>query len=76
MTDEYYALVKWIGGPDDRLYSAGVPVAWIKDLNIATFDLENEDPDTSYVVEWRRGRKSSTNEWNHFDAQVIEVSSL
>ncbi|KAH0546662.1 hypothetical protein KQX54_013187 [Cotesia glomerata] len=72
MTDEYYALVKWIGGPDDGLYTAGVPVAWIKDLNIATF--ENEDPDTSYVVEWRRVRKPSTNEWNHFDAQVIEVS--
>ncbi|KAH0561184.1 hypothetical protein KQX54_014174 [Cotesia glomerata] len=71
MSDELLALVKWIGGKDDGQFTVGIPVMWIKDFDLNVFDPESEDSDTSYVVEWRVGKKKP---WLYFDAQVIVIS--
>lgn len=33
MSKKLFALVKWVGGEDDRNYTVGVPIEWIKSFN-------------------------------------------
>ena len=39
MPKKLLALVKWVGGDDDRKYTVGVPVEWIKSFNYEEYQL-------------------------------------
>ncbi|CAG5100594.1 Protein of unknown function [Cotesia congregata] len=69
MENKIFALLRWVGGE-----YRDVPVEWIKDFNVESFDSENEDPDLSYVVEWRVKNKMPKKGWPCADAQVVAVS--
>ncbi|CAG5071783.1 Protein of unknown function [Cotesia congregata] len=73
-TKPMLALVQWIGGDYDKTYTPGVPVDWIFDFDLLTFDPTNEDE--SYVIEWRESKKNNklTQSWKYFDARVVKTS--
>lgn len=74
MAPPLLALVKWIGGADDKKYTSGIPVEWIKGFDYDDFRSSNFDPTLSYVIEWHEG-KEPRGGWPVYDGYVIEVSS-
>ncbi|CAG5075423.1 Protein of unknown function [Cotesia congregata] len=74
MENKIFALLRWVGGEYRGTYTSDVPVEWIKDFDVESFDSENEDPDLSYVVEWRVKNKMPKKGWPCADAQVVAVS--
>lgn len=71
-----FALVQWIGGDYDKTYTAGVPVDWILDFDINTFNPEKETEDHYYNIEWRKSNSGKIPKcgWKFYDAKVIRVS--
>lgn len=69
-----YALVRWIGGEDDKNYTPGIPIDWIKGFNVNDLKSKGFDESASYVVEWHTSKKPPGG-WLVYDAYVIEVSS-
>ena len=74
MPKKYLALVKWIGGVDDKKYTSGVPVEFIKNFNLDSYFNDDFDPSESYVVEWRESSKVPKGGWKCYDCHVIAVS--
>lgn len=71
---KYFALVKWIGGEDDKKYTPGIDINHIKNFNYEQFINDDEDPDKIYVVEWHDSVKEPLGGWTCYSAQVIAVS--
>ncbi|XP_044582144.1 uncharacterized protein LOC123263417 [Cotesia glomerata] len=69
-----FALVKWIGGDDDKKYTVGIDVEHIKNFDYDKFNSDDEDPDKIYVVEWHESKKEPLGGWICFSAQIIAVS--
>ncbi|KAH0548504.1 hypothetical protein KQX54_002180 [Cotesia glomerata] len=68
------ALVKWVGGEDDKKYTAGIMIDHIKNFDYEKFNNDEEDPDTVYVVEWHDTPKEPLGGWLCYNAKVIFVS--
>lgn len=68
-----YALIKWIGGADNGLYTPDVPTDWIKDFDYQEYLMTDPDEQESYVVEWHDG-KQPLGGWPCYDGEVIQVS--
>ncbi|KAH0557483.1 hypothetical protein KQX54_006826 [Cotesia glomerata] len=71
---KWWALVKWVGGEDNKKMTPGIDVCHIKDFSVDSFVDENHDPKTIYVVEWRDTKKEPLGCWNCYHAIVLEVS--
>ncbi|KAH0553355.1 hypothetical protein KQX54_001752 [Cotesia glomerata] len=71
---ELFALAKWITKEEAGTYTVGVPTDWIKNFSYEEFKKDSYDPDMTYVIEWRKGKKSPAG-WPVYDGLVTEVSS-
>lgn len=72
---KWWALVKWVGGDDDKTMTVGINVRHIKDFDLDKFHQENHDPLTVYVVEWHDTKKMPLGGWKCYHAMIIDVSS-
>ncbi|XP_044579439.1 uncharacterized protein LOC123261728 isoform X2 [Cotesia glomerata] len=70
---EFLALVKWVGGVDDKKYTTGINVAHIKNFDEKKFLNGEEDPEKVYVVEWHDGPEPLGG-WICYNARVIAIS--
>ncbi|KAH0552480.1 uncharacterized protein LOC123270080 [Cotesia glomerata] len=70
---ELLALVKWVGGVDDKKYTTGINVAHIKNFNEKKFLNDEEDPEKVYIVEWHDGPEPLRC-WICYNARVIAIS--
>ncbi|XP_044582941.1 uncharacterized protein LOC123263959 [Cotesia glomerata] len=72
---KYWALVKWVGGVDDKTYTVGIDTQHIKNFNYEEFTSEEEDPEKIYVIEWHDQSKEPPGDWICYQARVIAVSN-
>jgi hypothetical protein len=69
-----YALVKWIGGTDDKTYTSGIPTDWIIGFKSADYMNDDHDVTESYVVEWRDTKRKPSGGWKCYDCHIVLVS--
>ncbi|KAH0546699.1 hypothetical protein KQX54_013832 [Cotesia glomerata] len=73
-SDRWWALVKWIGGEDDKKMTSGIDIRHIKDFDVNNFLDENHDPKTVYVIEWRDTVKEPLGGWKCYNAIIVDSS--
>ncbi|KAH0563770.1 hypothetical protein KQX54_006207, partial [Cotesia glomerata] len=71
---KYWALVRWVGGSDDKKYTVGIDVDHIKNFDYNQFLMDELDPEEVYVVEWRDKPKPPLGGWLCYHARVIAIS--
>lgn len=69
-----FALVKWVEGEDEGMYTTGMNINHIKDFNIDDLKNDKIPPTKPFAVEWRETKKEPLGGWPCFMAQVIHVS--
>ncbi|KAH0549687.1 hypothetical protein KQX54_012501 [Cotesia glomerata] len=69
-----WALIKWVGGEDDKKMTAGININHIKNFNCEQFLNDDLDPDKVYVIEWRDTKKMPLGGWNCYLGKVLAVS--
>ncbi|CAG5085142.1 Protein of unknown function [Cotesia congregata] len=74
LSDRWWALVKWIGGEDDKKMTSGIDIRHIKDFDVNNFLDENHDPKTVYVIEWRDTVKEPLGGWKCYNAIIVDIS--
>ncbi|KAH0555465.1 hypothetical protein KQX54_019133 [Cotesia glomerata] len=74
ISDRWWALVKWIGGEDDKKMTSGIVIRHIKDFDVNNFLDENHDPKTVYVIEWRDTVKEPLCDWKCYNAIIVDIS--
>ncbi|XP_057329053.1 uncharacterized protein LOC130669920 [Microplitis mediator] len=71
---KFLALVKWVGGVDDKKYTSGIQLEHIKNFEYEKFQNDELDPDKVYVVKWHDTTKEPLGGWICYNAKVIAVS--
>lgn len=73
MNSKKFALIKWLTGDEQGTFTPGVPLDWI--VRFEEKKYLTEPAGTTYVVEWRSGRKPKGG-WNCYDVVIVAISGI